>query len=588
MQNEIDILFKVGFFSKLDYYFATTLLDIAKETNQIVALTAALVSKNSRNGHICLDINQMANESILHSDFSFDLSGFDKSSDLKQLKFPEKNSWIKALKTSKVVGDNTNFPLVLDSNKKLYLAKYFNYQERIVKNLLQRINYKSPDIDTSSLKNELNNHFNNLDSYSSVQKQGVLKQRKAVQKALQKHFLIISGGPGTGKTYITDKIAKAFKNLSNVSAPAKIIHTAPTGKAASKLKAGLTIHRLLKINTINKSDQNKKSQNIIADFVIIDEASMIDIAIMTKLLEAIPLKAKVVIIGDKNQLGSIEAGSVFSDICQSELLNHYTVNLEYNFRSNTGKRNGIIKLANAINDGNSAKIESLLTGKESIKYNDLSFINLKDISETRQKLNDIIIKGYISCFEEDKLEIVYRKLENFKVLCSHRKSFFGTKSMNNNIEKILQDHPFYDIKHSFLKSVLMITKNDYNKLIFNGDMGMVTEDKGVQKAFFMSEDLTLQSFSLSEIKNYEKAFAITVHKSQGSEFDHVLFIIPPDYSAILTKELIYTAVTRAKKKVTIAGNIDVIKKAVSKKSKKESGMTLLLDKALHEQSTREQ
>ncbi|MCK5310789.1 MAG: AAA family ATPase [Desulfobacteraceae bacterium] len=576
MQNDTNILFKTGFFSYLDYYFADTLLTIAKENNQIVKLSAALVSKTSRDGHICIDISQMANESIDTNDPSYPE---------KTIKYnlPGKKEWIEALKSSRIVGEDCNCPLVLDSDNKLYLARYFDYQKRIIKNISQRIRNKPANINMSALDTELNKYFKAIKTYSHEKNQGISIQKQAVQKAILNNFLIISGGPGTGKTHITDKIAKTFVNLSDSTTPAKIVNTAPTGKAASKLKAGLTIHRLLQIKTSAGITTKKTKVRVAADLVIIDEASMIDISLMAKLVEAIPLDSKVIIIGDQNQLGSIETGSVFADICLSKQLSSLIVNLEYNFRS--GGKKEIDKLAKAINSGDQTLIENILTNAQdnntrSDNIGDLSFISINDPSEITSKLKDLILKEYTPYIKENDLSLAYKELDRFKILCSHRKNFFGADSINIFTEKLLQDYRIHDIKHPLLKSILMITKNDYNKLLFNGDIGMIIEKDGTKEAVFMNEDSTLRSFKLSELKTFEQAYAITVHKSQGSEFDHVLFILPPAASTLLTKELLYTAITRARKKVTIAGDIDVIKKVVGSYSKKESGLTKMLDKTL--------
>ena len=588
MQNDIDILFKAGFLSSLDYYFANTLLEISKENNPIIKLSAALVSKTSRDGHICFDISQNANKIILLSDKQAEDAISDNQADSDnqiKIKLPGKEQWIKALKSSIVVGKDSDFPLVLDADHKLYLAKYFDYQKRIVQNISERIKNQSPHIDMSApdieLDIELDKHFINLKEHLPDMTQGILTQREAVQKALQNNFLIISGGPGTGKTYITDNIATVFKNLSKTKVPARpvsIVNTAPTGKAASKLKAGVTIHRLLQIKPNAQITQKKTKKSIAADLVIIDEASMIDIALMTKLLEAIPVSCKVIIIGDKNQLGSIETGSVFADICRSESLDKFIVNLKFNFRS--GQEKGINKLAKAINSGDLQEIENILIKAESKVFKDLSFIDINDSSEITTKFQNLIIKEYTPYLKENDLELAYKKLGNFKILCSHRKNLFGTNKLNSITEKILQSCQTHDNKQNALKSIVMITKNDYHNSLFNGDMGMVIKVNGKTKAVFMNETGDLQSFDLSELKAFEYAFAITVHKSQGSEFDHVLLILPPDASTLLTRELLYTAITRARKKVTIAGNINVIKDAAIFDSKKESGVTKLLNKAI--------
>ncbi len=570
MQIDIDKLFGLGFFSNLDYFFATNLAEISKENSEIIKLSAALVSKNSREGHLCIDILKMSNRAITIDNDSMNPDKF---------KLPEKKLWLNALKSSKIVGKTCDYPLVLDSDCRLYLARFFDYQQRFVKNISQRVKYKSPGVDPGVLGIEINKHFDHFKKEFDQEKKAAIEtQKDCVQKALKNNFLIIPGGPGTGKTYIADKIGAVFSNLSKQQTSLKIVYTAPTGKAASKFKSGLTIHRLLQIKTSVKTRKQYTEKKISADLVIIDEASMIDIALMTKLLEAIPLSTKVIIFGDKNQLGSIETGSLFADICESEKLNNFIVNLDYNFRS--GRKHGINKLARAINSGNVKEIETIFSSFNLKNYNDLAFININDSSKIESDLKNIIIKGYTPYFQENNLELAHKKLGEFKILCCLRKSSSGSDNLNKITENLLQTSQIHGIKQSFLKSILMITKNDYNKLLFNGDMGMLVKTKGEIKAFFQDKDSSLRSFNISQLKTFEHAFAITVHKSQGSEFDHVLLVLPSVSSPVLTRELLYTAITRARKKVTIAGSIDVIKHAAITHSKKLSNITKLLDKSI--------
>jgi len=576
MQYDIKTLFKTGFLSNLDYYFADTLSKISSESNHIVKLSAALTSKASRDGHVCLDITQLADKSISLSDTFLDTNPASNPDSQTKFSFPAKDQWIKALKASKLVGKDIKSPLVLDSDNKLYLARYFDYQQRLVKNILQRIKNALPEIPALTLEKELNTSFLLSDQMSREEQQGCLIQKNTLKEILTNNFFIITGGPGTGKTYITDKIESIFKNLSKKEIPIKVINTAPTGKAASKLKNGITIHRLLKIKPNSQISRKKRKVPIIADLVIIDEASMIDISLMTKLLESIPLKSKVVIIGDQNQLGSIETGSVFADICRSKKLKNFISRLDYNFRS--GGKKEIDKLARAINFGDQSLIEDILINAQSKKEQDLSFININNSNDLSSELENIIDKGYSPYFKENDITLAHEKLKRFKILCAHRKHFSGTNNLNLITEKLLQEHPIHDIKAFSTKSILMINKNDYNKLLFNGDIGMVIEENHIKKVVFMNEDESQRSFNLSDLNNFEPAFAITVHKSQGSEFDHILLILPPVSTNLLTKELLYTAITRARKKVTIAGTIDVIKKAVESHSKKESGITKMLDK----------
>ncbi|OQY00950.1 MAG: exodeoxyribonuclease V subunit alpha [Desulfobacteraceae bacterium 4572_130] len=573
-----DILFKSGFFSNLDFYFAKTISKIAKENNPIIFLSLALTSRAVSKGHVCFDIKEYAGKSINETGLEQDII------------LPQFHDWIKALKKSKIAGNRCDFPLVYDLKSRLYLAKYYDFQQRLIKNIIKRINLNTDNMFKN--KEIFKNHdlfFNEKNKNNEISK-GIINQNNAIKNAILKKISIISGGPGTGKTFITKKIIKLLnKQADFLSVPNPvIISMAPTGKAASKLENGFTIHRALGALKNTTGFKYNLSNQLVCDVVIVDEASMIDIALMTRLLEAVPLNAKLIMLGDKNQLASVETGAVFGDICRADKISDIITNLNYNFRSK-GKT-GIDKLAQSINNGDFQTLEKLLTKKtQPIQkdYNDISFIEIKDKSNFSEKIKHQIISGYLPFLKEIEPKKVLKSFNDFKILCAHKKGVFGVEHFNLIAEKVLSQHlQKLNIKNKFFKIPVMIKTNDYNKGLFNGDIGVCLKLKNNKiRVVFNDENNNnnmenLKYFKFSQLPDFDNAFAITVHKSQGSEFDNVLVVIPDKLSPVLTRELLYTSVTRAKKSVTILGKIDVIKKAVLIPVKRSSGITDFLNDEL--------
>ncbi len=698
----IDLLYKSGIISNIDYYFAMVLCKTAKEKDPVMLLTAALTSRASLNGNICLDLDEYAEKTIIenntnefdtfhhgshfHGSSIFSDSGLSNHAvfdsiplNLKSssLKFPAKSQWIKSIKNSSITGPSIEFPLVYDGKSRLYLARYYDFQQRIVGNIVNRMGKNSEDIDTNVLNQGLDrlfpevsticakNHnlkrsnlgknyfrktnpeetsFKKYDVTSRDDKlAGIRMQKKAAMNAVLKKFSIISGGPGTGKTFICEKIVELLNDQANAASmpPLRIIAAAPTGKAASKLKMGSTIHRMLgTINTTKKFRYNKNNP-IPCDAIIIDEASMIDIALMARLLEAVPEDAGLIMLGDKNQLASVEAGAVFGDICRSKMIQDVLTNTEYNFRS--GGNSGIDRLAKAVNQGDVTEVEKLLLNKN---FDDICFVKINDdnkgtcntinihntyrayntdyldhthkdeandnkifhdgkLVDTQGIIMNKIIKGYLPFIDESDKKKALEKFDTFRILCAHRKGSYGTDYFNAITKNFLLLHKKKEFhsKNIVYKKPVMINVNDYNKNLFNGDTGIALRlNNGTTRVFFKdvlmeqeknnseyneetiadNENSGLKSFLLSDLPSHEDAFAITVHKSQGSEFDHVLFVLPAKLSPVVTKELLYTGITRAKKKITIAGTMEIIKEAVRCPVHRSSAITELIDRQLPE------
>ncbi|WP_457552469.1 exodeoxyribonuclease V subunit alpha [Desulfobacula sp.] len=551
-------LFDQHFFSNLDYFFAESMAKAFGEKDPIVLSSCALISKYLFEGHICLDIKEMSETFRPVSENYNDL-----------VQFPGLSAWLKALQNSAMVSDNTQTPLVLDSNHRLYFSKYYDFQNRLAKNIGQRIFLKPSGTAATIINDMLDIYFKPDDLHSR-------NQRKAVKNAVLNYFTIVSGGPGTGKTFVTSVIKKIVLSCAkkkNLSEP-KIICVAPTGKAASKMDQGSTIHSILRPLKNRLGFYYHKTNPLQADVVIIDESSMIDIILLTRLLEAIPMTAKVVILGDKHQLSSIQAGSVFSDICKAKGLSSILFNLDYNFRSK-GKT-GIENLSKAINNNDAQRVEDILTSR---RYPDVVFESLKDEGLVDRAVKTFILKGYKSFVTAGTIEAALNELDDFKILCAHNSGEFGTLQINHLCEKVLRSENNFDIQNR-PKKIIMVNTNDYKKGLFNGDTGIVFEKEEEANTFFNTFDNTIKKYRASDLKGFDTAFAITIHKSQGSEFNIVLMILPDKISPVVTRQLLYTGVTRAKTKIIIVGNMDIIKKALNISVKRTSGLSVCLEKEI--------
>jgi len=293
----------------------------------------------------------------------------------------------------------------------------------------------------------------------------------------------------------------------------------------------------------------------------------------------------VIVLGDKYQLSSIQAGSVFSDICSVKGLSANVFLLEYNFRSK-GKT-GIENLSKAINNNDVQSLDEILT---SGSYPDVVFESLNEKNIIQNLVYEYFIAGYKPILKANTVETALNELDSFKILCAHNSGEHGTLQINHVCEKILRSHNNFDIQDKLFKNIIMVNTNDYKKKLFNGDTGIVfdspgvDEKKGAVTVCFTTMDNKIQQYRVSDLPSHDPAFAITIHKSQGSEFDTILMIIPDRVSPVVTRQLLYTGVTRAKTKVIIAGKLNIIKKAINLSIKRNSGLSTYLEKEIGEKN----
>ncbi len=555
---EIESLYQHDVFSDLDYFFAGTMAIAFNEKNPLVQVSCALVSKSLSEGHICLDPASMAGSQKPVSETNPLI-----------LKYPDIETWTQALKESSMVSEGLHTPLVLDSAGKLYLARYFDFQNRLADNISLRVSLSEDTMDENLMDDILKDFFSGGNH--------LLPQKNAVKSALYNKFTLISGGPGTGKTFVIGIIKTVLSLLSKKKGQPiqRILCVAPTGKAASKLEEGSTIHSALRPLVHDPGFYFNPKNPLNADVLIVDEASMIDLPLFVRLLEAVPLETNIIMTGDKHQLTSIQAGAVFSDLCAVNELSPHTFTLDYNFRSR-GKT-GIEKLSKAINERNIQDFESLLLSHD---YPDLVFEDYDGAKSVMTFLQNHITKEYGSFQNAKNEEEALSKLDDFRVLCAHNKGAYGTLQINHLCEKILRSLNYSGIEERPFMRAVMVNSNDYKKGLFNGDTGVAVEKSGKTTVFFKGLDNKLKQYRYSDLPSHDTAFAITIHKSQGSEFDSVMMVIPDRFSPVVTHQLLYTGVTRARKKVILIGNLDIMKAAIRMNTKRHSGIQECLGKKL--------
>jgi len=602
-----------NYFSAIDIHFGNFIGEQAPGNKDYLFLAAALASRYVRCGHICLDLNSLAGGSIASSEA---VEG--------PVTCPELEVWLRALKSSCAVGRPGDFkPLILDNNNRLYLQRYWRYEQDIAQNILCRIStIAETKFDKADIGAKLRLYF------PESKKQEPHWQKVAATAALLKKFLVISGSPGTGKTTTITKIMALLLEVTREKL--RIALAAPTGKAAARLqdsvqktKAKLlcadstkelipdnaqTVHRLL--GTISKSPYFKFNENnrLPCDLVVIDEASMVDVPLLAKLLQALPPEARIILLGDKDQLASVEAGAALGDICYPDSVNKYSekfaaiindlsgervpvqaaakavqdsiIQLQTNFRFT--EQSGINILSRSVKTGNFRDALHLLQNGE---HADVEWFNLDLPDSANAQFSADVIDGYAAYLQTlntgADLHKIFGYFEQFRILCALRVGNWGTRKVNAYVEKILQGAGLIKPTGSFYAGMpVMILQNDYNLQLFNGDVGIIMKEKtGDQSlwAFFRNEQGKLRKINPARLPELETVWAMTVHKSQGSEFDRIMLILSEHDFPVITRELIYTGITRARRLVRIWAGQEVLAKAVSRRISRQSGLSAAIE-----------
>ncbi len=618
-------------------------------------------------------------------------------------------------------------PFILH-NERIYLRRYFLYERNIAQFLANSLSshFIIKDDYIDNIKNFVNKLFDEDKDEINLQKLGVLL-------SLRNRFSVISGGPGTGKTTTVTKLLllQIYSQIANLTLSnednieqlkQKIVLCAPTGKAAGRMsesiintierdekikkvieemgdsfvkeqipKVATTIHSLLGVIPHSSKAKFNRDNKLDCDILILDEASMVDISMFSKLIDALGDNTRLILLGDKDQLSSVESGSILGDICSSlgsisdstleylanvsgytkDLLQDLALskkalsdNVVLLLKSHRFKEGSIIhKFASFVNNGEidvNNDIYKLIQGDDNPKFHertyisnidheiveykksktnnlDNSFISFikKDINTEKKEvykylddfcndlikiepkllsvrdnlfakytLHDFVEREIPKFFKQDSVNYKYsaflnalayidftitdnsevlelfKLMDTFRIVCSHHNGIFGTNKLSQKIEHLIKEQYSIDTKNSefFAGQMIMITRNDKSLGVNNGDVGfiakeVINDNKTRLVAFFRGDDNKIIKIATPYLAHYESGFVLTVHKSQGSEYDHVVCCFNFNKSILLTKELVYTAITRAKRKISLIYNDESLNDAILKSTQRESGLS---------------
>ena len=464
-------------------------------------------------------------------------------------------------------------------NGHLYLQRIFQYEKRLAAKICRLA------ADATVLHAE---HFFIEKLFAGQGKDDL--QRVAAEQALKKKFLIISGGPGTGKTTTVVKILALLQHAS--SEKLRISLAAPTGKAAMRLRESIqgsirslpisdeekatlpvtafTLHRLLGVKRHTPFFRHSEANPLACNVLVVDEASMVDISLMSKLLDALPPGCRLILLGDKNQLVSVEFGTVLADMMVA--LPGNTVELKKSYRFDQG----IKQFAEAINEGNRKEAWEIVSGSQpehiALLHEDTATyggIRYLQYMEAVSKANDI------TAYKQ-----LFPLLHSFKILCAVRQGASGVAGINSKVEQYLTANGHDCLTDEwYCGRPIMLGKNEYGLELYNGDIGICLPDPARPeslKVWFEKGDGDLLGILPGRLGSCETVYALTIHKSQGTEVDDVLVVLPEKETALVTRELLYTAVTRARKRVRVAANKAVFQLAVATRIKRSSGLAKLI------------
>ncbi|MCU0834950.1 MAG: exodeoxyribonuclease V subunit alpha [Chromatiaceae bacterium] len=589
-----------GVLRPLDRHFARWMAELGGSDDPALALAAALVSRQVGEGDVCLDLGAYAGRPV------FAVPGGPAPT-----RAPALGDWRSALRMSAVVGSPTDpGPLVLDGHDRLYLGRYWRFEQDLVAALSARSGRLVGGVDRGLLAAGLGRLFPPTGEPPDW-------QRVAAALAVLAPLCVISGGPGTGKTRtVTAMLALLIEQARGRAL--RIALAAPTGKAAARLSESArraraelplapevaaaipveasTLHRLLGFRPGRATPRHNPENPLHADVLVVDEASMIDLPLMARLLAALPDQSRLILLGDKDQLASVEAGMVLGDICGQGRPLRYSAGLcdalaetagvrlapvrappvadqlavlrrSYRF----GPQSGIGAAARAVNAGDADAALEALDGR----HPDAVRMAL-GASDLRGFLRDWLVPRFTACLSAGTPSVVLAGLGGFRILCAVREGPFGVVAVNRLCEAVLAEAGLIapGAAAHYPGRPILVTSNDYALGLFNGDVGICLPDPtagGASRAWFETEEGPRRVLP-SRLPTHESVFAMTVHKSQGSEHEELVLVLPEAESRVVTRELVYTGLTRARRRVTLIASAPSLERAVRQRVRRSSGL----------------
>lgn len=601
MQAHLEAAVALNALRAVDYFFARRIAALSGGQDPWLLLAAALASHRVGEGDVCLDLGTCASYPL------FCAEGL-----VGRIEPPPLDEWVQSLRRCPLVGrPGERAPLILDQKGRLYLGRYWHFEHVLTQALAEHAGVWAPAVDRDLLRRGLDRLFPPTD--------GPDWQRVAAAMAVLRPFCVISGGPGTGKTRTVTSILSLVMEQGG-AAPPRVALTAPTGKAAARLtesirqaKAGLpldpgiaavipeeaqTLHRLLGFRPGRSNPRYGPEDPLHLDLLVVDEASMVDLSLMARLLQALPPRARLILLGDKDQLASVEPGMVLGDICGPGPPNHYSpelcqalgevagvdlrpvdspgppiadhiVVLQKSWRFRT--QSGIGALARAVNRGDAraavAVLEDPLMGD--VTREDPTLETLARLIATE------LLPAHRAVLAAADPAAALAAFGRVRVLCAVREGPFGVAAMNQRIEQALEQAGLIQRGGEvYAGRPLMVRVNDHSQRLYNGDLGLILPDPAAGGALrvFFETDSGVRRLLPSRLPPHETVYAMTVHKSQGSEHDRVILVLPRTESRVLTRELLYTGITRASGSVTLVASPERLEESVSRPVRRSTGL----------------
>lgn len=528
-----------------DVHVAQRLCELVKAPDERVSLAIALAVRALRNGSVCLDLRTA-----------------EQQVGLDGLPWPAVDKWLATIAGHPLTGEP---PVLRVDGDLLYLDRYWREEQQVCDDILSMSKpgptRQAPDLDR-------------------LFPPGFEEQRAAAELALSQGLTVLTGGPGTGKTTTVARLLALLASGTRL----RIALAAPTGKAAARLQeavqlevdkldaadrkalSGLhatTLHRLLGSRPDTSARfRHNRANRLPHDVIVVDETSMVSLTMMARLLEAVRPEARLVLVGDPDQLASVEAGAVLADLVDG-LGDGRIAELKtsHRFGESIGRLATAIRAADA-----DSVIDVLRSGGEHVEW--------IDTGEPSDHLRKVLMPNAITLRTAAILgdaEAALAILSEHRLLCAHRRGPFGVRHWNHQVERWLAETTGEPIWSTWYAGrPVLVTANDYGLNLYNGDTGVAVLRDGVLRAVIAGTERL--EFATSRLAEVDTMHAMTIHKSQGSQADEVTVLLPPEDSRLLSRELFYTAVTRAKNKIRVVGPEASVRAAVQRRAVRASGL----------------
>ena len=565
---------RAGVLDAADVHVATRLAGLVDEGSSGVRLAVALAVRAARLGAVCVDLLELPTPAEMAQDPDLTLA------------WPDQAAWLEDVRRSTL----TVRGVLRLEGPLLYLDRHWREEKQVCDDLVARLKVRRPEIEELPLAAALERMF----------PPGWEEQRDATERATRQWTTVLTGGPGTGKTASVARLLAVLSEQHEAStgrAP-RIALAAPTGKAAARLQesvarerdsgqmpaqdaarlvgiAASTVHRLLGWRPDNSTRfRHHRSNPLPYDVVVVDEVSMVSLTQMTRLLEAVRPTTRLVLVGDPDQLASVEAGAVLADLVAGfeERADSPVVRLLTTHRTadDAGGR-ALDSLARAIRAGDADAAVALLGSSGDA----VRLVDPEDRVAMAAVRADVVDRAVeiAAAAQEAEAGRATELLERHRLLCAHREGPFGVSGWNRQVvHHLAESAGVAHLDEWYAGRPVLITANDRGLGLSNGDLGVTVRAEDGRLRVVVRSDGELRSFAPTRLTGVETVYAMTVHKSQGSEAAGVTVVLPPGDSPLLTRELLYTAVTRARQRVTVLGTEESVRAAVARKVQRASGL----------------